>query len=179
DGDDGARALPRPRPAGAGDDLASDPHRSPSAGTALSRAVHHGLAGHVGIEVDTPEHVIGRSIDAGIDAVMVTSHIDRQLAAAGWIERAASPDRVREALDRVSSFRERFATGVPDDDIDDEPARALAAEIAERSITHVGAPLPRLDDTVRVTVFIPGRVSPAEELSDPVGTLERALRNHL
>src|SRR5439155_1484106 len=77
-----------------------------------------------GIEVDTPEHVIGRSIDAGIDAVMVTSHIDRRLAAAGWIERAASPDRVREALDRVSSFRERFATGVPDDDIDDEPARA-------------------------------------------------------
>ena len=132
-----------------------------------------------GIEVDTPEHVIGRSIDAGIDAVMVTSHIDRQLAAAGWIERAASPDRVREALDRVSSFRERFATGVPDDDIDDEPARALAAEIAARSITHVGAPLPRLDGTVRVTVFIPGRVSPAEELSDPLGTLERALRNHL
>jgi beta-N-acetylhexosaminidase len=54
-----------------------------------------------GIEVDTPEHIIGRAIDAGMDAVMVTSHLDRQLAAAGWIERTASPDRVIEALGRA------------------------------------------------------------------------------
>jgi beta-N-acetylhexosaminidase len=129
-----------------------------------------------GIDVDTPEHIIGRAIDAGMDAVMVTSHVDRQLAAAGWIERAASPDRVSEALGRASSFRERFGIDVPDDDIDDEPARTLAAEIAARSITHVGPPLPRFDGIVRVSVLKPGRVSPAEELSDPVGTLEGALQ---
>jgi hypothetical protein len=65
---------------------------------------------------------------------------------------------------------------VPDDDIDDGPARALASEIAARSITHVGPPLTRLDGQVRVVAFEPSRASPAEELSDPVGTLERALR---
>ena len=129
-----------------------------------------------GIDVDTPEHIIGRAIDAGMDAVMVTSHLDRQLAAAGWIERTASPDRVSEALGRASSFRERFGIEVPDDDIDDDPARGLAAEIATRSITHVGPPLPRFDGAVRVSVLPPGRVTPAEELSDPVGVLERALR---
>jgi hypothetical protein len=72
-------------------------------------------------------------------------------------------------------FRERFGIDVPDDDIDDAPARTLAAEIAARSITHVGPPLPRLEGNVRVVAFGPSRVSPAEELSDPVGTLERAL----
>ena len=67
---------------------------------------------------------------------------------------------------------------MPDGDIDDEPARALAREIASRSITHVGPPLPRFDGDIRVSSFKPSRVSPAEELSDPVATLERALRKH-
>ena len=129
-----------------------------------------------GIDVDSPERVIGRAVDAGIDAVMVTSHIDRQLAAAQWITNGAAAERVAEALDRARSFRTRFGIEVPDDDIDDAPARALASEIATRSITHVGAPLPSLAGDVRVMSFEPSRVTLAEELSDPVGTLERALR---
>ena len=129
-----------------------------------------------GIDVGSPDDVIGRSINAGNDAVMVTSHLDRQLAAGGWIASAASKDRIAEALGRAVRFRRRFGFEVPDDDIDDGPARALAAEIAARSITHVGPPLPRLDGRVRVVAFEPSRVSPAEELSDPVGLLEQALR---
>ncbi|HUQ41280.1 MAG TPA: glycoside hydrolase family 3 protein, partial [Candidatus Limnocylindrales bacterium] len=129
-----------------------------------------------GISVDSPQGVIGRAIEAGVDAVMVTSHLDRQLSAAGWIESAVSPERVAEALRRASEFRARFGRDVPDADIDDAPARALAAEIATRSITHTGAPLPRLGGDVRVVTFEPTRVSPAEELSDPAGTLEKALR---
>jgi beta-N-acetylhexosaminidase len=129
-----------------------------------------------GINVDSPDRIIGRAIDAGVDAVMVTSHLDRQLAASGWISGSASPQRLAEALERATAFRMRFGSEVPDDDIDDGPARALAADIAARSITHLGPPLPRLDGNVRVVAFEPSRVSPAEELSDPVGTLERALR---
>lgn len=129
-----------------------------------------------GIEVDSPEHVIARAINAGNDAVMVTSHIDRQLAAGEWIANAASKDRIAEALGRAERFRMRFGIDVPDDDVDDAPARALAADIAARSITHVGPPLPRLDGRVRAVAFEPSRVSPAEELSDPVGLLEQALR---
>ena len=129
-----------------------------------------------GIHVDSPQQVIGRAIDAGVDAVMVTSHLDRQLSAASWIEGAASRARVGEALVRASDFRARFGIEVPDRDIDDAPARALAAEVAARSITHVGPAVPRLDGRVRFVAFEPSRVSPAEELSDPVGTLERALR---
>jgi hypothetical protein len=129
-----------------------------------------------GINVDSPDRVIGRAIDAGVDAVMVTSHLDRQLAASGWISGSASPQRLAQALERATTFRMRFGIEVPEDDIDDGPARALATEIATRSITHVGPPLPRLDANVRVVAFEPSRVSPAEELTDPVGTLERALR---
>jgi beta-N-acetylhexosaminidase len=129
-----------------------------------------------GINVDSPEHVVGRAIDAGVDAVMVTSHLDRQLAAADWITKGASQGRVAEAMGRATPFRTRFGIDVPEADIDDAPARALAAEIAARSITHVGPPLPKLAGDVRVTSFEPSRVSQAEELSDPAGTLERALR---
>ena len=129
-----------------------------------------------GIHVDSPDRVVGRAIAAGVDAVMVTSHLDRQLAAAGWIESAASRPRIDEALSRASEFRMRFGIDVPEADIDDAPARAVAAEVAARSITHAGPALPRLDGRVRFVAFEPSRVSPAEELSDPVGTLERALR---
>lgn len=129
-----------------------------------------------GIHVDDPAHVIGRAVDAGVDGVMVTSHLDRQLAAAEWIDRGATRDRVDEALARASAFRTRFGIDVPEDDIDDAPARALAIDIALRSITHVGPALPRLDGRVRFVAFAPARVSPAEELSDPVGHLEEALR---
>lgn len=129
-----------------------------------------------GIHVDTPERVVGRAIDAGVDAVMVTSHLDRQLAAASWIDAAASPARAAEAIARATAFRMRFGIDVPDDDLDDGPARSLASEIAARSITHLGPPLPRLDGAVRFCTFEPSPASAVEELSDPIGTLERALR---
>ncbi|HEY6958545.1 MAG TPA: glycoside hydrolase family 3 protein [Candidatus Limnocylindria bacterium] len=129
-----------------------------------------------GINVDAPERIVGRAIDAGVDAVMVTSYLDRQLAAADWIARGARPERIAEAIRRATRFRERFGIDVPDGDIDDAPARALAAEIAARAITHVGPPLPRLDGRVRFVAFEPSRASPVEELADPVGVLERALR---
>lgn len=129
-----------------------------------------------GINIYSPQQVVARAIDAGVDAVMVTTHADRQLAAAGWIEDGVAAARVDEALTRATDFRARFGIDVPDVDIDDAPARALAAEIAARSITHVGPPLPRLDGPVRFVAFEPARKSPVEELSDPVGHLERALR---
>jgi beta-N-acetylhexosaminidase len=129
-----------------------------------------------GIAVDAPDRIIGRAVDAGVDAVMVTSYLDRQLAAADWIERAASRARVDEAIGRAAAFRGRFGIAVPEGDVDDDAARALASEIAARSITHVGPPLPRLEGHVRFIAFEPSRSSPVEELADPVGGLERALR---
>ncbi|MDP9252232.1 MAG: beta-N-acetylhexosaminidase, partial [Chloroflexota bacterium] len=70
----------------------------------------------------------------------------------------------------------RFAVEVPEDDIDDAPARRLAAEIAERAVTHHGPALPRLDARVRVVTFGTARQSFVEETADPLGALERALR---
>ncbi len=126
--------------------------------------------------VDSAEHVITRSVEAGVDAVMVTSGQDKQLAAAEWIARGVATQRIAEAIDRAGPFRMRFARDVPGDDVDDEPARSLAREIAAASITHVGPALPRLGGRVRVVAFSPSRASPVEELADPIGTLERALR---
>lgn len=126
--------------------------------------------------LDSTERVISRSVEAGVDAVMVTSGQDKQLAAAEWLARGVPAPRIAEAIDRASVFRLRFGRRVPDDDIDDEPARSLAREIAAASITHAGPPLPRLDGRIRVVAFSPTRASPVEELADPIGTLERALR---
>src|SRR6266511_5446510 len=107
---------------------------------------------------------------------MVTTGLDRQLAAAGWIDTGVDAARVKEALRRTAVFRERFAVEVPDGDIDDAPARRLAAEIAERAVTHHGRPLPPLGARVRVVTFGSARQSFVEETADPVGGLERALR---
>ncbi len=126
-------------------------------------------------DVESPDQIVTRAIAAGVDAAMVTTGIDRQLAAAGWIDAGVGAARVREALERTSSFRRRFAIGVPEDDIDDAPARGLAAEIAERAVTRHGPPLPALD-RVRVVTFGSARQSFVEETADPVGALERALR---
>jgi len=127
-------------------------------------------------DVDAPDQIVTRAIAAGVDGAMVTTGLDRQLAAAGWIDAGVDAARVREALARTAIFRKRFAVEVPDDDIDDAPARRLAAEIAERAVTHHGPPLPALSGRVRVATFGSARQSFVEETADPVGGLERALR---
>ncbi len=127
-------------------------------------------------QLDTPDHLVPRAIGAGVDAVMVTSGLDHQLAASEWIALGVRPARVAEALGRARRFRERFGAEVPAGDIDDGGARALAAEVAAASITGVGEALPRLEGEVRVAAFAPTRVSPVEELADPLGALEAALR---
>ncbi|MGH2491137.1 MAG: glycoside hydrolase family 3 N-terminal domain-containing protein, partial [Candidatus Limnocylindria bacterium] len=130
-------------------------------------------------DVESPDQIVTRAIAAGVDAAMVTTGLDRQLAAAGWIDAGVEPARVEEALRRTATFRERFAVDVPDDDIDDGPARRLAAEIAERALTHHGPPLPPLGSGVRVVTFGSARQSFVEETADPVSSLERSLRQRL
>lgn len=129
--------------------------------------------------VEDPQRVVGRAIAAGVDAVMVTSGLQTQLAAAERIAIDAPPARVLEALRRAATFRARFGGTVPEGDVDDGPARALAAEIAAAAVTHVGPPLPRLDGALRVSAFGPRRVGGADELRDPLGRLEAALRSRL
>jgi beta-N-acetylhexosaminidase len=130
-------------------------------------------------QVEDPERVVGTAIAAGVDAVMVTSGLDRQLAASERIAIGAPAPRVLEALRRATAFRERFASRVREDTVDDVAARALAAEIAAASITHTGPALPRLGGPLRVSAFGPRRVGGAEELRDPLGRLEAALRARL
>jgi len=130
-------------------------------------------------QVEDPQRVVGTAIAAGVDAVMVTSGLDRQLAASERISVGAPAPRVLEALRRATAFRARFASEVPEEPFDDAPARALASEIATASITHVGPPLPRFGGPLRVSAFGPRRVGGAEELRDPLGRLEAALRRRL
>lgn len=130
-------------------------------------------------DVDEPDQIVTRAISAGVDAAMVTTGLDRQLSAAGWIDAGVDPHRVQDALARTSVFRDKFALEVPEDDIDDAPARRLAAEIAERAVTHHGPPLPRLDGRLRMVTFGSARQSFVEETADPLGALERALRTRL
>jgi beta-N-acetylhexosaminidase len=130
-------------------------------------------------DVDEPDQIVTRAISAGVDAAMVTTGLDRQLSAAGWIDAGVDPGRVRDALARTAVFRDKFAIEVPEDDIDDAPARRLAAEIAERAVTHHGPPLPPLDGRLRVVTFGSARQSFVEETADPLGALERALRARL
>ena len=126
-------------------------------------------------QVETPDGLVGRAVRAGIDAVMVTSNLELQLAAAERIATQVPAPRVLEALRRAAAFRRRFGIAVPTEDADDAAACALAREVAARSITHVGPALPRLE-RIRVTFVGAPRLSPVEELRDPFGTLEAALR---
>ena len=130
-------------------------------------------------DVDAPDQIVVRAIAAGADAAMVTTGLELQVAAAGWIDAGVDRARVDEALARTMAFRERFAIPVPDGDIDDDPARRLADEIAQRALTHHGPPLPSLAGRVRVVTFGSARQSFVEETADPVGGLERALRRRL
>jgi len=110
---------------------------------------------------------------------MVTSGIERQLAAAQWIADRVRPERTAEALRRATWFRDRFGRTAPDTDFDDGPRRQVAREIAEASITQVGPPLPRIEGALRVIYFEPTQASPVEELSTPSSIFEAALRRHL
>jgi beta-glucosidase-like glycosyl hydrolase len=125
------------------------------------------------------EDVVVTGLEAGVDAMMVTSGIERQLVAAEWIANRVRPERTREALRRANWFRERFGRTAFGTDFDDEPRRDLAREIAEASITRVGPQLPRFDGTMRVLYFEPTQASPVEELSTPASTFEAALRRYL
>ena len=131
-------------------------------------------------QVETPDQVVARAMCAGVDAAMVTSGIDAQLAAGERIALGVPAPRVLEAIRRMSAFRARFGMSVPEDPGgDDDAARALSREIAACSITALGPPLPDLRGDVRVTAFGPGRRSPVEELTTPVEHLETALRERL
>lgn len=131
-------------------------------------------------QVETPDQVVARAIRAGVDAAMVTTGIDAQLAAGERIALGVPAARILEAVRRMSAFRARFGIAVPaDDDGDDEAAQALAREIAARSITALGPPLRAIGGDLRVTVFGPGKRSPVEELAAPVEHLERALRERV
>lgn len=125
------------------------------------------------------EDVVVTGLEAGVDAMMVTSGLERQLAAAQWIADRVRPERIHEALRRAIWFRERFGRTALDVDFDDEPRRDLARQIAEASITRVGPALPRFDGAMRVMYFEPKQASPVEELSTPASTFEAALRAHL
>ena len=128
------------------------------------------------LDVDEMVRTFGRAIDAGIDAVMVTTGQELQLVAAAAIATGVSRARLSEAIGRASVVRERFGSHGPREDIDDGPGGALASDIAARSITHVGPPLPRIEGRVRVTVMpFPVRTI-AEELPMPPDDLETALR---
>ena len=126
-------------------------------------------------QVETRDAVVARAVRAGIDAVMVTTGIELQLAASERIATQVPAARVLEALRRAAPFRARFGIDVPEEELDDGPARALAAEVARRSITRIGPPLPRFE-RLRVTFLGAPRLSPVEELRDPLGVFESALR---
>jgi beta-N-acetylhexosaminidase len=130
-------------------------------------------------QVESAERVTARAMNAGIDAVMVTSGIEKQLDAAEHLALGVPPSRLREAIARAAAFRDRFGVDVPDAPFDDEPGRALALEIAAASITHVGGPLPALGGPIRVALFPPQRRSPVEELAQLESHFERALRERL
>jgi len=134
--------------------------------------------------VERSETVVARAVNAGVDAVMVTSGIDKQLAAAERIATGVRAPRVLEAVRRAAAFRERFGVAVPDADVDEAPHRALAAEIAARSITLLGGPLRPWSDgasgpegPVRVSAFSRKWRSPAEEPGERLHWLEDALRS--
>jgi beta-N-acetylhexosaminidase len=130
-------------------------------------------------QVETPDRVASRAVNAGIDAVMVTSGIEKQLAAQEHLALGVSPARLREAIARAAAFRDRFGIEVPDAPFDDAPGRTLALEIAARSITHVGPALPALGGAIRVVMFQPEQRSPVEELAPRELHFESALRERL
>ena len=130
-------------------------------------------------QVETPERVLARAVNAGVDAVMVTTGIEKQLDAQEQLALGVAPARLGEAIGRAGGFRHRFGVDVPDASFDDSPGHALALEIARASITQIGPPLPQLDGPVRVVMFPPERRSPVEELARLETHFEQVLRERL
>lgn len=130
-------------------------------------------------QVETPERVLARAVNAGIDAVMVTTGLERQLDAQEQLALHVPPARLAEAIRRAAAFRDRFGIEVSDGRFDDEPGRALAREIARASITQVGPALPPLGGSLRVVLFPAERRSPVEELAEPETRLALELRERL
>lgn len=130
-------------------------------------------------QIEAADRVAARAVNAGIDAVMVTSGLEKQLDGPEHLALGVPPARLREAIGRAAAFRDRFGVEAPDAPFDDEPGRALAAEIAAASITHAGPALPALGGPLRVVFFPPERRSPVEELAHQDTVLERALRERL
>src|SRR5439155_18686785 len=100
-------------------------------------------------------------------------------AASEQLALGVKPATLGAAIVRAAAFRDRFGIAVPDDPFDDGPSRALAAEIAAASITHVGPALPAFGGPIRVVMFVPQRRSPVEELASLETQLEGALRERL
>ena len=130
-------------------------------------------------QVEQPERILARAVNAGIDAVMVTSGIERQLEAAEQLALGVPPARLAEAIDRAAAFRARFGVAVPDAPFDDAPGRTLASEIAARSITAHGPALPPLGGPLRVMLLPAAARSPVEELAHVDTVLADALRDRL
>lgn len=130
-------------------------------------------------QVETAEQVLARAVNAGIDAVMVPTGLERQLDAQEQIALGVSPARIAQAIGRAVAFRERFGVDVPDAPFDDGPGRALALEIARASITQTGPAVSQLGGPLRVVTFPSARRSPVEELAEPETRLEGLLRERL
>lgn len=130
-------------------------------------------------QVEIPAKVAARAVNAGIDAVMVTSGLQKQLDAQEHLAIGVPPARLREAIRRAAAFRCRFGIPVPDAPFDDEPGRDLAREIAGASITSYGPALPPLGGPLRVVLFRAQRRSPVEELAQLETDFEQALRERL
>jgi len=130
-------------------------------------------------QVETTEQVLARAVNAGIDAVMVPTGLERQLDAQEQIALGVPPARLAQAIGRAAAFRDRFGVEVPDGSFDDGPGRALALEIARASITRTGPALPQLGGALRVVTFPSARRSPVEELAEPETRLEGLLRERL
>ena len=130
-------------------------------------------------QVEIPAKVAARAVNAGMDAVMVTSGLQKQLDAQEHLAIGVPPARLQEAIRRAAAFRDRFGVPVPDAPFDDEPGRELAQEIAAASITAYGPALPALGGPLRVVLFPARRRSPVEELAQLQTDFEHALRERL
>lgn len=119
-----------------------------------------------------------RAIAAGIDVVHACQPGTDE-PAIDAIERACvaselALERIADALRRSREFARRFACA-PRDAMP-APEHDLAREVALRAITHVGPPLPSLSGPVVCAAFASRHAPQVEELRDPLGVLERALR---